>query len=183
MSERVLQNHVQFITDRPRTGKRSGTEQRSPSRSTRTEYELEHRSCNSSGSPTTALEGKPPDVRATVQPKLLLYPQATSGSFPVSGEYPTLSADGAKNGPNAVCADLIIYGALSFAAATDLDQRAEIFEGGNQQITEYFNGIYNQDQAQHDRPSFRPTPSKTSNQNGKFEFLRHTQTASVTRPF
>ena len=68
--------------------------------------------------------------------KLLLFPQPTSGHTTLyyHAEYPPLSADSDENVLSQSAPDLIIYGALSFAADYYLDQRAEIFEGRFQQF-------------------------------------------------
>ena len=63
--------------------------------------------------------------------KLLLYPQPADGKLVLyyHGEFPALSADSDENVLTQSAPDLVIYGALSFAADFYLDNRAELFEG------------------------------------------------------
>ena len=100
------------------------------------EYELERISMRKYREiANTALEGKPRMFVRQAE-KLLLYPQPTSGTLTLyyHAEYPPLSADSDENVLTQSAPDLIIYGALSFAADYYLDQRAEIFEGRFQQF-------------------------------------------------
>ena len=63
--------------------------------------------------------------------KLLLYLQPADGKLVLyyHGEFPALSADSDENVLTQSAPDLVIYGALSFAADFYLDNRAELFEG------------------------------------------------------
>lgn len=79
---------------------------------------------------TNAFAGKPQFFTRQAE-KLLLYPQPSDGKLVLyyHGEFPALSADSDENVLTQSAPDLVIYGALSFAADFYLDNRAELFEG------------------------------------------------------
>lgn len=77
------------------------------------------------------------------QEDLLLYPTPTSGSVVLYyyGEFDAMTADSDENALAAVASDLIIYGALTYAADYYLDERATIFE---EKFTQFLTEIQEQ---------------------------------------
>lgn len=71
-----------------------------------------------------------PTVFTREQQKLLLHPQPTSGEVVLYyyGEFDPMVANTDENDLAEVAPDLIIYGALTFAADYYLDERAQVFE-------------------------------------------------------
>ena len=61
---------------------------------------------------------------------LIIYPYPTSGSVKLNyyGQFAAMTADSDENNLAASSADMIIYGALSFAADYYLDERGSVFE-------------------------------------------------------
>ena len=68
---------------------------------------------------------------ATQGENLLLYPEPTSGSLTISyyGEFPVMTADSDENALAKTASDIIVYGALGYAADYYLDERAPTFDG------------------------------------------------------
>ena len=77
-----------------------------------------------------------PLVFTREQQNLLLHPQPTSGDLVLYyyGEFEAMTADTDENDLAAVAPDLIIYGALGYAADYYLDERRDIFEAKFQQF-------------------------------------------------
>lgn len=77
-----------------------------------------------------------PVVFTREQQNLLLHPQPTSGDLVLYyyGEFAAMTADTDENDLAAVAPDLIIYGALTYAADYYLDERRDIFEAKFQQF-------------------------------------------------
>ena len=77
-----------------------------------------------------------PVVFTREQQNLLLHPQPTSGDLVLYyyGEFTAMTADTDENDLAAVAPDLIIYGALTYAADYYLDERRDIFEAKFQQF-------------------------------------------------
>ena len=77
-----------------------------------------------------------PTVFTREQQNLLLHPQPTSGDLVLYyyGEFTPMTQDTDENDLAAVASDLIIYGALTFAADYYLDERRDIFEAKFQQF-------------------------------------------------
>ena len=77
-----------------------------------------------------------PQCLLSEQQNLLLHPQPTSGDLVLYyyGEFAPMTADTDENDLAAVAPDLIIYGALTYAADFYLDERRDIFEAKFQQF-------------------------------------------------
>lgn len=71
-----------------------------------------------------------PTIFTRQQQNLLLYPQPSSGDLVLYyyGEFAPMTLNTDENALAAVASDLIIYGALSFAADFYLDERGPLFE-------------------------------------------------------